>query len=310
MKTIRNIVLLLLLALTLAAAEAEKPYDWSGAETLPGKILHAEITLDKPRPLRIHALKIDLCTPGLRLVTTGRAPDWGKPMPDYRTVMIRTVRQRTLDFVAEMRDRGIPVVAAVNAAPWAPWVKPYNHTYAAYLGLAVSEGEIVCLPKKRTVPALIQMKDGSVEMREFKPGDPAPDVRTAVSGFTFILRGGKWCPQEKKYAGRHPRTFFGLSQNRKTLYLVTVDGRQPGYSEGMELKEGADLLRRLGAYDAINMDGGGSTTMVLVRQDKPELVNCPSDGIWPLILMRTVGNNLGIAYEPPKKTPETPEKGK
>ena len=310
MKTIRNIALLLLLTLTLSAAEAEKPYDWSGAETLPGKILHAEIALEKPRPLKIHALKIDLGTPGLRLVTTGRAPDWGEPMPDCEKFVIRTVRRRTLDFVVEMRKKGVPVIAAVNAAPWLPWQKPYNHTYADHLGLAVSEGEIVCLPQKRPTPALIQRKDGSVEMREYKPGDPAPDVRTAVSGFTFILRGGKWCPQKRKYTGLHPRTFFGLSQDRKTLYLVTVDGRRKGYSEGMELKEGADLLRRLGAYDAINMDGGGSTTMVLVRQDKPELVNRPSGGIWPLIFMRTVGNSLGIAYEPPKKKAETPANGK
>ena len=310
MKTIRNIALLLLLTLTLSAAEAEKPYDWSGAETLSGRIIHAEIALEKPRPLKIHALKIDLGTPGLRLVTTGRAPDWGEPMPDFEKFVIRTVRQRTLDFVVEMRKKGVPVIAAVNAAPWLPWQKPYNHTYADHLGLAVSEGEVVCLPQKRPTPALVQRKDGTVEMREYRPGGPAPDVRTAVSGFTFILRDGKWCPQKRKNTGIHPRTFFGLSRDRKTLYLVTVDGRQPGYSEGMELKEGADLLLRLGAYDAINMDGGGSTTMVLVRKDKPELANRPSGGIWPIILARTVGNNLGIAYEPPKKKPETSAKGK
>ena len=310
MKTIRRIAFLLLLTLTLTAAAAGKPYDWRGAETLAGRILHAEIVLKKPRPLRIHALKIDLRAPGLRLVTTGRAPDWGKPMPDCEKFAIRTVRQRTLDFVAEMRRNGVPVVAAVNAAPWLPWQKPYNHKYADHLGLAVSEGEVVCLPQKRPVPALIQRRDGAVEMREFKPGESPPDVRLAVSGFTFILRGGKPCPQ-KRDAARHPRTFFGLSQDRKTLYLVTVDGRQPGYSEGMTLAEGAELLRRLGACDAINMDGGGSTTMVLVRKNKPELVNRPSGGIWPVILTRTVGSNLGIVYMPPvEKKQEPPAGGK
>lgn len=312
MKTIRNIALLLLLALTvLAAAEAEDPYDWRGAETLAGRILHAEIALEKPRLLKIHALKVDLRTPGLRLVTTGRAPDWGEVMPGFEKFVIRTVRQRTLDFVEEMREKGVPVIAAVNAAPWLPWQKPYNHTYADHLGLAVSDGVIVCPPQKRPVPALVQKADGTVEMREYKPGDPASDVRTAVSGFTFILRAGKPCPQKRKDTACHPRTFFGLSQDRKTLYLVTVDGRQAGYSEGVTLKEGSELLRRLGAYDAINMDGGGSTTMVLVRENKPEHVNRPSGGIWPIRLARTVGNNLGIAYEPPaEKKPEPPAKEK
>lgn len=44
--------------------------------------------------------------------------------------------------------------------------------------------------------------------------------------------------------------------------LVAVDGRQPGYSAGMSLRELATLMRALGARDAINLDGGGSTTLV------------------------------------------------
>ena len=303
--------LLLTLALTALAAAAEKPFDWRAAETLSGRILHLEITLEKPRPQKIHALKIDLRVPGLRLIATGRDPDWGKPMPDCENFVIRTRRQRTIDFVAELRAKGVPVVAAVNAAPWLPWRKPYNHTYADHIGLAVSDGVLVCLPQKRPVPALIQRQDGAVEMREFKPGDPPPDVRLAVSGFTFILRDGKWCPQKKKDA-RHPRTFFGLSQDRQTLFLVTVDGRQKGVSEGMTLQEGAELLFRLGAHDAINMDGGGSTTMVLVRKNTPEIVNRPSGGIGPVRISRTVGSSLAVAYdEKPvaKKDGEKPAKG-
>ena len=81
---------------------------------------------------------------------------------------------------------------------------------------------------------------------------------------------------------RHPRTAVGYSQKGETLFLVTVDGRQPGYSVGMSLEELADLMaRKLGffarsrgnAYQAINLDGGGSTTMVVQQQ----VVNRPSD---------------------------------
>jgi len=288
------------LGLALAAGAApEGAFDWSKAKAVAPDILHAELTRKKPRPLKIHALKVNLNAPTLRLTTTDRAPGWGEVMPDCKKFVIRTKRQRTLDFVTEMRKKGIPVVAAVNAAPWVPWEKPFNHKYSDHIGLAVSDGEVVCLPQKRPVPALIQKKDGVVEMREVKPGDAVDDVQLAVSGFMFILRNGKVCapPKDKSL---HPRTFYGLSQDHKTLYLVTVDGRQKGYSEGMTLSEGGDLLLHFGAYDGINMDGGGSTSMVLVgKRGKPELVNLPPGTGLPRA-SRTVANNLGFYHTSPK----------
>jgi exopolysaccharide biosynthesis protein len=71
---------------------------------------------------------------------------------------------------------------------------------------------------------------------------------------------------------RHPRTAIGrLASGR--LVLVTVDGRQTGVSAGMSLDMLADLLLELGTVEAINLDGGGSTTMVV----RNRLVNRPSD---------------------------------
>ena len=57
------------------------------------------------------------------------------------------------------------------------------------------------------------------------------------------------------------------------LLLATVDGRQPGWSAGVTLAEAARLMRALGARDALNLDGGGSTAMTV----RGELVNRPSD---------------------------------
>lgn len=71
---------------------------------------------------------------------------------------------------------------------------------------------------------------------------------------------------------RHPRTAIAKLKSGQIL-LVTVDGRQPGESIGMSLTMLADLLLEFGAIEAINLDGGGSTTMVI----KNKLVNQPSD---------------------------------
>jgi Phosphodiester glycosidase len=73
--------------------------------------------------------------------------------------------------------------------------------------------------------------------------------------------------------GRQPRTLAGVTEEGRLL-LVTIDGRRPGWSVGMTLPEAARLMRSLGAVDALNLDGGGSTTMVV----RGEVVNRPSDG--------------------------------
>lgn len=84
--------------------------------------------------------------------------------------------------------------------------------------------------------------------------------------------------------GRSPRTAVGITR-AGTLVIVTVDGRDPARSIGVTLDELADLMRELGAQDAMNLDGGGSTTFVL----EGRLLNRPSDGF-----ERPVSNGLLI----------------
>lgn len=84
---------------------------------------------------------------------------------------------------------------------------------------------------------------------------------------------------------RHPRTAIGFSADSTTLYLITVDGRSES-SSGMSLAELASLMRSLGVAQGLNLDGGGSTTLVL----NGRVVNHPSDSTGE----RTVGNALLI----------------
>lgn len=108
-------------------------------------------------------------------------------------------------------------------------------------------------------------------------GDPrwaqAPHV---VGGGPRLLAGGRYVGGEGFTDGflhrRHPRTALArLADGR--LLLVVVDGRQPYHSLGMTLPELAATLAALGATDALNLDGGGSTTLVV----RGTVVNLPSD---------------------------------
>jgi hypothetical protein len=91
---------------------------------------------------------------------------------------------------------------------------------------------------------------------------------------------------------RHPRTAIGIANNGKRLFVVVVDGRQAGFSAGMTLRELANVMLALGARDALNLDGGGSTTMVVENPATKglEIVNRPSDPTG----VRTVGDALAI----------------
>ncbi|MGQ0541835.1 MAG: phosphodiester glycosidase family protein [Blastocatellia bacterium] len=100
-----------------------------------------------------------------------------------------------------------------------------------------------------------------------------------VSGVPQLINDGKiditWELEKASKSfveTRHPRTAVAKMKDGKFL-MVTVDGRQPGVSVGMNLNELAEYLLGLGAVDAMNLDGGGSTTMFLDGQ----VVNTPSD---------------------------------
>lgn len=69
-------------------------------------------------------------------------------------------------------------------------------------------------------------------------------------------------PDDAHVTARHPRTAVGVTADNKVL-LVTVDGRQPGFSDGVNLRELSVIMRALKAKNAMNLDGGGSTTMYI-----------------------------------------------
>lgn len=88
---------------------------------------------------------------------------------------------------------------------------------------------------------------------------------------------------------RHPRTLAGITADG-TLLLVTVDGRDPGVSIGATLAESAELMRSLGARDAMNLDGGGSTTMVV----NGRLRNRPRSAAGAPVRERAVGDAVVV----------------
>jgi len=124
-----------------------------------------------------------------------------------------------------------------------------------------------------------------------KPGDSLPlafsitpgweNVREAVGGREFIVLDGEpyISPRPAIADQLHPRTALGITATGD-LVMATVDGRQSGFSRGVDLDELAELMLSRGVVQALNMDGGGSTTMAVRLPGDPEVsvVNRPSAG--------------------------------
>jgi hypothetical protein len=117
------------------------------------------------------------------------------------------------------------------------------------------------------------------------PAERFENARDILNGAGLLIRDGvtlsNWQTTEGLQAPtfvdtRHPRTLIGVDR-RGYLWLVAIDGRQPVHSVGMTFKELLALCQRLDLENALNLDGGGSTTMVV----KGEIVNRPSDAAGP-----------------------------
>jgi hypothetical protein len=102
------------------------------------------------------------------------------------------------------------------------------------------------------------------------------DAYDVIGGDTMLVNGGR--VSVPTFCGSYlcqaqPRTAIGVSSDDKLL-MVVVDGRQPRYSLGLSMLGFARLMKKLGAVDALNLDGGGASTMVV----RDKVVNRPSDG--------------------------------
>jgi hypothetical protein len=173
------------------------------------------------------------------------------------------------------------------------------------IGLSVSDGEVVSPPRQfqgvfdyalafdRTGRAAIA-RIGTDEIETGTVWDAVAGVGPSPNsskGGTLLVTNGRNTAAEARVQPnvRHPRTAVGVDAAGERLFVVVIDGRRPGWSVGITLPELAELFLRLGADDAINLDGGGSSTLVYEDEAGRRIINKPSDGS-----PRPVANHLGI----------------
>jgi len=248
-----------------------------------------------------HVVMIELATPGLRLVSTTenelspREPGRGH-------------RWETTSGFARRHN----VEVAINANYY-----DIHHAALTACGLAMSGGEAFASAyADRRLNCFesvgFSARGGKVAFfdsrgRTFGPA-PAPWISEVVTGSPRVLRDGEVVEvQHPRHArSRNPRTIVGADASRRTLYLMVVNGRE-GRNQGMTTAEAGRSLREFGAWDAVNLDGGGSSTLWMRAEGG--LVSHLADGY-----ERPVATHLGVAFDGPvepvpaheEPTPEGP----
>jgi|GEM_PF-1336650 len=229
-----------------------------------------------PRKLMIHVIAIDLNVSKATFLVT--PPSGGSAAP----LCTRTTAKFLKEFGVQIAINGdgftypknIPNRCGLGSDP----VKPN--------GFAASGGTVYNTGGGETTFYVNRKNVGTINIA---PGNPLH----AVSGDRLLVANGK--PAKGLDATLlNPRSALGLSQNGRRLILMVVDGRQPGYSEGIYFTELAALMIYYGVYTGMNLDGGGSTSLVVQGADKQPLVlNSPIDSNVQG-QQRAVANHLGL----------------
>lgn len=162
-------------------------------------------------------------------------------------------------------------------SPWLPLRA--GQTYSARVRAVREDGDtplaagtLVLSLDPKLAERLPAMAPGMTLRLSFAAKPNLDGVTEAIGGMPVLLNHKKKPTWGKGSEERHPRTVIGW--NKTHLFLIVVDGRQKNLSAGMSIPELADLARRLGCTDAMNLDGGGSSTLWLGGK----IMNVPSDG--------------------------------
>lgn len=173
----------------------------------------------------------------------------------------------------------------------------YNIVQSPAEEVFIPEGGTVIMARGDTASDLLGALESQtpIELQTVSTPD-YENMSLAIGGGSTLVKDGRISTFTHSIEGNHPRTAIGFSKNGRKIIAVTVEGRVQG-SKGMTQTQLAQLLIDLGAYQGINLDGGGSSTMLARKpgDEVPSLVNTPSDGS-----LRRISNGISINSERPK----------
>jgi hypothetical protein len=294
----RSLKLLLASLLLLPLVLYAQPYLQRPPQTETTQRLFQGITYDRKvwslPPAMVHIVTIDLTAPGINIFVTP-----GMPTADDSDTNARTTSEFLTEFKLQLAVNANFFYDFEERNPWDFYPRTGDRVQA--IGQAISNG-FVYSEGIAEFAALCFAANHQASM--VASGDCPLGTKQAISGNTLIVRDGKPSVRQDDpdSAQHYPRTVAAIDAAGEKLWLIAVDGKQPLYSEGATLAAIADLAIKLGAQTALNLDGGGSTTIVTATSSMAtgsgtKLLNSPIHTKIPM-RERPIANHLGFYANP------------
>jgi hypothetical protein len=245
-----------------------------------------------PRPFMLHLMTIDLTAPGVRVLVTP-----GRPTPDNTEINARTTSEFLSQFKLQLAINANFFYPFREVTPWDYY--PHSSDRVNTIGQAISKGVGYSKPESDW-PVLCFNTNNRAQI--IGNGECPKGTVQGVAGKNILIERGNpvGLTLDSKDSKRpYPCVAVAIDKTGQKLWLIVIDGKQPLYSEGVTIAELTKIAINLGAYSALNLDGGGSTTLVAATSKGPTVLNAPIHTKLPM-RERPVANQIGF-YALPKK---------
>jgi hypothetical protein len=295
--------------LSLAAAHAEMVVTpwipiFKGVDRAVGTN-YADGTI--PRQQVVNCVRVDLSDPDVQLF----------PTPRHTNYIAESSETASMSVSNFLKVYGLKVAMNANFY-WSYCCGGSNPNAEGVatevFGLSISQGEVVSAadgpPPNDSIPRGASMmfttnKQPIFLHKNYAPGTNTTGIYSAVTGYYPVLLDGENVGDaavseypDNTYHSAQPRTALGVSEDRRYLFLMTIDGRQ-SYTQGAIDRETAAWLFQFGAWDGITMDGGGSTSLYMADcSGNPVALNHSSQLQISPYRERIIGSHLGIRAKP------------
>jgi len=231
-----------------------------------------------PRTMIAHIVTVDLTCKNIDIFVTP---------PEKKDKKHPLRAQTTSQF---LKTHNLQV--AINGDGFTPWWSHHPLDYYPHAGDPITPNGFAA-SERQEYGELKGLTLYFNDRNEASFGKPIRKVYNAISGMSWLVRD-KQVIEDLNDTREAPRTAVGLDGPGTRLIMIVVDGRQPFYSEGATIAELAELMMYYGGDNAIMLDGGGSSTLVIDWPGKgPQVMNSPIEHFIPG-RERFVGNHLGI----------------
>jgi hypothetical protein len=269
-----------------AAMAWQRPPQTNEARSLFRGITYQRQFLSTQRPVMLHIVRVNLMAHGVKAFVTP-----GQRAPDDTETNARTTSEFVREFNLQLGINANFFFPFDESTAWNYY--PYSGDRANAIGQAISNGTIYS-PANPDWPVLCFATNQRAQI--LASGECPPDTMQAVAGSQIVVQNGAIIPAKSGGAdsdGIYSRTAVGIDKTGQTLWILAVDDKQWLYSEGVTLEELGKIAIQQGADTVLNLDGGGSTTMVIGTSEGTQVLNAPVHTKIPM-RERPVANHLGF----------------